>query len=73
MLFFDKSNYLSKISNILSDDSKFKKVSSDPTDNIKKKANLLIGSINALMKTDKVTSIVSEYKPGYLYGDAKIH
>ena len=33
----------------------------------------LVGSINALMKTDKVTSIIGEYKPGYLYGNAKIH
>ena len=68
-----KSNYLSKISNILSDDSKFIKVTSDPTDIIKKKANLLIVSINAPLKTDKVTSIIGECKPGYLYGNAKIH
>ena len=51
----------------------FKKLISDPTDSIKKNANILIGSINALMKTDKVTSIIGECKPGYLYGNANIH
>ena len=66
-------NTLVYINKLPSDDCKFKKVTSDPTDSIKKKANLLIGSINALMKIDKLTSIIVEYKPGYLYGNAKIH
>ena len=69
----DRAEYLSKLNDILSDTTKFKKISRDPTEILKKKVNQLIVSANAVAGQEHFAKLVGEYKPGYMYGTVKIH
>ncbi|MEL6606432.1 MAG: reverse transcriptase domain-containing protein, partial [Cyanobacteria bacterium J06614_10] len=65
--------YLQKIDSILADESKFKKISRDPTLTTTRKANKIIEAINAVVGNAKLPKIVGDYRPGYLYGNVKTH
>ncbi|XP_076030850.1 uncharacterized protein LOC143019032 [Oratosquilla oratoria] len=68
----NKEDYLSKLNLILSDTTKFKKISNDPTSKLKVKVNKLITANNAAI--DHLhTPIIGEYSPGYIYGNVKTH
>ena len=69
----DRKDYDDKINDIISDETKFQKIRADPTDNLKKKANKLIAAANAEVEGVHFREIIGEYKPGYLYGNVKIH
>jgi hypothetical protein len=69
----DKTEYLSKINDILSDDSKFCRITRDPTEQLQRKANKLISTANSVVGSRKLTPIVGSYSPGYLYGNVKNH
>ena len=78
----DKSNtfvimnmidYNTKIENILSDQTKFKKINRDPITNLKKKLNALIDNVNAAQGPHHMQKLIGHYKPGYIYGTAKVH
>ena len=69
----DKEDYLTKIDNILSDGSKFKRIEKDSTNSLKKRANDLIQVLNADQSGFKLNKIVGDYSPGYMYGTVKIH
>ena len=69
----DRAEYLSKINDILSDSSKFKKISRDPSETLKKRVNQLIVSANAVAGHEHFSKLVGEYKPGYMYGTVKTH
>ena len=69
----DKKDYLNKINNILSDSTKFIKLQKDPTNNLKIKANKLISTNNAAQNMLKLSKIVGDYQPGYIYGNVKTH
>ena len=69
----NKIDYDDKIHQILKDTNKFKRLSKDTTDNLKKSVNALISANNAEIGSKKLTKITGEYKPGYLYGTVKIH
>ena len=69
----DKEDYLSKLDVILSDTSKFKPISKDPTDKIKKKVNKIIETNNAHVDSFKFSKIVGDYQLAYLYGNIKTH
>ena len=69
----NKSDYNEKIDKILSDETKFKKISHDPIVNLKKKLNLLIDNVNAAQGPHHMQKLVGHFKPGYIYGTAKIH
>ena len=69
----DRAEYLSKVNDILSDLSKFKKISKDPTEALKKKVNQLIIAANAAVGQEHFAKLVGEYKPGYMYGTVKSH
>ena len=56
----DKSEYLEKMNTILSDDSKFEKITKDTTDSLKAKVNRLITSANAVIGSIHFTKIVGE-------------
>ena len=69
----DKEDYERKLNSILSDSTKFKKISKDPTNSVKQKANKLISTLNAAQQDKHLPKIVGDYKPGYIYGTAKTH
>ena len=69
----NRSDYLDKINDLLSDQSKFKIVNKDPTNDIKVKANKIISCINATSNNCNLSKIVGEYQPGYMYGNVKTH
>lgn len=73
IVIIDKNEYLEKMNAILSDDTKFEKISKDPTDTLKAKVNRLITSANAVVGSVHFTKIVGEYAPGYAYGNIKTH
>ena len=69
----NKYDYLSKINAILSDNSKFRKIENDPTNELKSKANKLISTLNASQSDVKLSKIVGDFSPGYIYGNVKTH
>ena len=69
----NKDEYLSKINDILQDDTKFKKLDRDPTQEIKKRANDLISTLNAVDNNCNISKITGHFTAGYIYGNPKIH
>ena len=69
----DSTDYHKKTADILSDQSKFKKISRNPVDQLKRSANDLISASNKASKTFKFDKITGEYQPGYFYGNVKTH
>ena len=68
----NRERYTSGIAEILSDDTKFKKIDADPTETIKKEINELISQVNN--QTDqKLQKLIGHYEPGYIYANPKIH
>ncbi|XP_076042001.1 uncharacterized protein LOC143025906 [Oratosquilla oratoria] len=69
----NEDEYFSKIDHILSDTSKFKKISSDPTSKLNVKVNDLIPTNIAASVQLHTPPIVGEFSPGYMYGNVKTH
>ena len=69
----DKSEYFEKLNDILSDTTKFQKISRDPTTQLKQEANKLISTLNAAQGDVHMPTIVGDFSPGYLYCNVKIH
>ena len=69
----DKSEYLSKMDDILADDSKFTPISRNPIDELKRSANNLIEAANKATGANTFSRIVGEFQPGYMYGNVKTH
>ena len=69
----NKTDYLEKCNDILKDTSKFQQIKKDPTNEIKKKANILIDAVNAKCDDIKFSKIIGDYAPGYFYGNIKTH
>ena len=69
----DKDEYINKINSILQDEAKFKKLDRDPTQEIKKRANDLISTLNAVANNCNITKITGHFTAGYIYGNPKIH
>ena len=69
----DKNEYFNKLNNILSDSSKFKMIQKDPTSSLKTKLNKIIEALNSVQGDLKLSKIVGEFAPGYIYGNIKIH
>ena len=67
------SRYLEKMSEILSDTTKFEKITKDTTDALKAKVNRLIVSANSVIDMIHFSKIIGEYAPGYAYGNVKTH
>ena len=67
------SDYKQKLDDIISDKSKFIQLKKDPTESLKKKLNNIIKCENAAQSNIKMKVLEGNYKPGYLYGNAKIH
>lgn len=78
----DKSNvfvllennyYNSKLNEMLQDKSKFRPISKDPSDDIKKRLNSIIDEVNQHTNKKTLNKLVGHFQPGYMYGNAKIH
>ena len=69
----NKEECLDKIDSILSDTSKFKPVTYNPTEQLKQRANKLMEALNTSYDDIKLSKIVGDYKPGYIYGNVKTH
>jgi hypothetical protein len=68
-----KQSYNSKIKDILSNTDKFTKIRKDPTEDVKKRINKLIDTVNAVQMPDQLTKLEGHFEPGYMYGNPKIH
>lgn len=69
----DKEQYKSKLDDILSDQTKFEKLDHNPSNQLKKKLNAIIKHNNGVANNLKLPELVGDYKPGYIYGNCKIH
>ena len=67
-----KEEYLTKMDNILHDETKFKNITRNPTEDIKKEANRIIQRIN-MASSHKFQKLTGEFSPGYAYGTVKTH
>ena len=72
-VFLDKDVYTRKVDEILCDNTKFEKINSDPTDDLKKKLNSLISDIKRAHPTFPMHKLNGHYDPGYIYANPKIH
>ncbi|XP_076056175.1 uncharacterized protein LOC143034116 [Oratosquilla oratoria] len=69
----DLDGMYSECRDILQDHSKFKLISRNPIENLKKKLNNLISGINAEIGGTKFSKLVGDFQPGYFYGNVKTH
>ena len=60
----NKTDYHSKLKNILDDHNKFKKLNKNLTNQLKSKINKLITANNAECNSTKLPKIIGDYKPG---------
>ena len=67
------ADYKSKLDTILCDNTKFKKISKDPTIQLKQKLNKIINATNAVQDNIHFQKLVGDYSPGYIYGNVKVH
>ncbi|XP_064089219.1 uncharacterized protein LOC135203418 [Macrobrachium nipponense] len=65
--------YHEKLDAILSDSSKFERLTRNPTEDIKRDANRVISTINAATNTVHLPPIQGDFSLGYLYGNMKTH
>ena len=56
-----KEHYLNKLNNILNDESKFEKLTRNPVDALKTKANKIIEANNAYSTSEKLQKIIGDY------------
>ena len=69
----NKTDYITKLNILLNDDTKFKRINKDPTNSLKQRANKLIEVLNAAQDDIKLSKIIGDYNPGYVYGNVKTH
>jgi hypothetical protein len=65
--------YMNKISDILSDDSKFQRITRNPVEDLKRKVNKTITAINAKKGSVHFNKLQGDYGLGYAYGNVKTH
>ena len=69
----DRISYFQKCNDILLDQSKFKPISRNPVEQLKKRLNKLISVVNAEAGGIKFDPLIGDYSPGYFYGNVKTH
>ena len=67
----DADDYHRKCKVILDDPTKFKRITRNPVEQLKRDANSLIDAANKHTNGTKLTRITGEYKPDYFYGNVK--
>ena len=68
----NRTDYYTKINEILKDETKFVKIEKDPTYDLKSELNKLIAVINSAT-TYNYPRLTGHFEPGYVYGNPKIH
>ena len=66
-------DYLGKIETLLADESKFQRITRNPTEALKTKVNKVIDAVNAHSGGVKLQKLTGDYAPGYCYGNVKTH
>ena len=69
----DKDTYIKQMNETLSDTTKFERLTVDPTDKLKAKANTVVKAANAVEGEIHFSKISGDYSPGYAYGNVKMH
>ena len=69
----DRNTYKTKLDDILNDDSKFTRITDNPIKNLKKQLNSIAKANNAVSNYTKLPVLIGDYKPGYIFGNCKIH
>ena len=69
----DRQEYRAKLDNIISDTTKFQRISRNPINSLKIEVNKLIAAANSGHEIKILKPIIGEFTPGYLYGNVKIH
>ena len=72
-IILNKEEYLDKMDTILGDRTKFKRITRNPTDDIKRRLNSTISSINAVAGGVHLQKLIGDFSPGYAYGTVKTH
>ncbi|XP_076049329.1 uncharacterized protein LOC143030005 [Oratosquilla oratoria] len=65
--------YLTRTDHILQDESKFTRITRNPVEDIKRKVNKVIESVNAVTDDIKLPLLSGDYDLGYMYGNVKNH
>ena len=68
-----KADYFDKLNETLKDNTKFKDIKKDETNQINKKANVVITAVNTYKDDIKLQHIIGNYSLGYMYGNVKTH
>ncbi|XP_076067682.1 uncharacterized protein LOC143040472 [Oratosquilla oratoria] len=67
-----RQEYLTKMYNILANTSKFTKITRNPMEQIKKKINRVIDTINASSSSPHFNKLTGDHSPGHAFGNVKI-
>ena len=66
-------DYLQKLDTLLQGHTKFRKIKRNPVDDLKKRVNRVIESVNAKVGGHKFNKLSGDYGLGYVYGNVKTH
>ena len=69
----DKNEYNKKLNDILSDKTKFKRITKNPTDELKKKIYKITKEVNTKCGKKLLKQPTGDFEPGYIYGNVKTH
>ena len=71
----NRSDYRDKLSAVLNDGSKFRRITKNPCEPLKKNINKLIDeAVAANPDASKLLKkVIGDYSPGYMYGNVKTH
>ena len=72
-MILNKQYYDDQMDEIVSDESKFKKLQTDPIEELKRELNKLVSRANRSGDPIKLSKKEGKYSPGYLYGNPKTH
>ena len=73
LVLINTEEYHQKLDAILQDQTKFRKITRNPVEDIKREANSIIERVNALSSSTKFSKIKGDFEPGYIYGNVKTH
>ena len=72
LVLIDTNEYHTKLDEILSDQTKFQRITRNPIETIKREANRIIERVNASC-TINLPPIQGDFEAGYIYGNVKTH
>ncbi|XP_076039346.1 uncharacterized protein LOC143024430 [Oratosquilla oratoria] len=67
------TEYLSKLDAILEDPSKFRRITRNPVETLKRKVNQVLDTVNAVTDKTHIRKLTGDFDLGYVYGNVKTH